>query len=60
MTEELALNDGMKALFVDPYLFLPKPYTAEQLTESVKYLFVRTRPHPPLQFPAEPPSSTQP
>jgi DNA-binding NtrC family response regulator len=60
-TSGLAINDGMKALFVEPYLFLPKPYTAEQLIESVKYLFVRTMPHEPLQFPdAEPPSSAQP
>src|SRR2546427_27316 len=28
------VDDGKKALFVDPYLFLPKPYTSEQLISS--------------------------
>ncbi len=60
-TSGLAINDGMKALFVEPYLFLPKPYTAEQLIQSVKYLFARTSARKPLQFPdAEPPSNAQP
>jgi DNA-binding NtrC family response regulator len=59
-TSGLALNDGMKALFVEPYLFLPKPYTAEQLVESVAYLLVRAQPHEPLRFPdAEPPAGEQ-
>jgi len=32
------VDDGKKALFADPYLFLPKPYTSEQLISSVAYL----------------------
>jgi hypothetical protein len=32
------VDDGKKALFADPYLFLPKPYTSEQLISSVTYL----------------------
>jgi DNA-binding NtrC family response regulator len=33
-----AVNDGMKALFTKPSLFLPKPYTSEQLNKSISYL----------------------
>ena len=32
------VDDGKKALFADPYLFLPKPYTSEQLISSIAYL----------------------
>jgi len=28
-------TDGMETLFVEPSAFLPKPYTAQQLTEAV-------------------------
>src|SRR2546430_8396654 len=35
------VDDGKKALFVDPYLFLPKPYTSEQLISSIAYLLNR-------------------
>jgi DNA-binding NtrC family response regulator len=31
--------DGMLALFVAPSAFLPKPYTAQELTEAVEKLF---------------------
>jgi DNA-binding NtrC family response regulator len=37
-------NDGMKAMFVEPFLFLPKPYTFEQLTESVEFLLMNAKP----------------
>ena len=45
------VDDGKKALFVDPYLFLPKPYTSEQLISSMAYLLNRnggSRPLPDL------------
>src|SRR5947209_6355212 len=29
-TSGLGVNEGMRVLFVEPFLFLPKPYTAEQ------------------------------
>jgi DNA-binding NtrC family response regulator len=32
------VDDGKKALFADPYLFLPKPYRSEQLISSIAYL----------------------
>jgi CheY-like chemotaxis protein len=32
------LTDGMKAMFVDGGRFLPKPYTAEELTSAVEEL----------------------
>ncbi|HUQ69717.1 MAG TPA: response regulator [Planctomycetaceae bacterium] len=37
------VNEGMKALFTEPSLFLPKPYTAEQLTKSVAFLLLKPR-----------------
>ena len=41
----------MKALFVEPYLFLPKPYTAEQLIKSIQYLLVKSTKRERLEFP---------
>ena len=38
-----ALTDGMKALFVWPYDFLPKPYTDRQLIEAVERLLKKAR-----------------
>lgn len=43
-TTGAAVNEGMKALFTEPFLFLPKPYTAEQLTKSVAYLLLHPKP----------------
>jgi len=37
------VNEGMKVLFTEPSLFLPKPYTAEQLTKSVAFLLLKPR-----------------
>jgi DNA-binding NtrC family response regulator len=45
------VDDGKKALFTEPYLFLPKPYTSEQLINSIEYLLNRnggSRPPPDL------------
>jgi len=42
------VNDGMKALFTEPFLFLPKPYTAEQLIKSVAFLLLKPRPGQPI------------
>ena len=44
-TTGAGLNEGTKALFTGPSLFLPKPYTAEQLTKSVAFLLLK--PHVP-------------
>jgi DNA-binding NtrC family response regulator len=52
-TTGAGVNEGMKALFVQPFLFLPKPYTMEQLTKSVEFLLLNARPRPPLQFPEQ-------
>jgi DNA-binding NtrC family response regulator len=41
-----AVDDGMKALFVEPFQFLPKPYTAEQLKKSVAFLLMSANPPP--------------
>jgi DNA-binding NtrC family response regulator len=41
-----AVNAGMKAMFVEPFLFLPKPYTFEQLTKSVAFLLLKANPSP--------------
>jgi hypothetical protein len=38
-TSGRALTDGMLTLFVVPSAFLPKPYTAQELTEAVEKLF---------------------
>jgi DNA-binding response OmpR family regulator len=40
------LTDGMKALFVEPSAFLPKPYTDEQLISNVSSL-LRSDERPP-------------
>jgi DNA-binding NtrC family response regulator len=45
------VNDGMKAMFTDPYLFLPKPYTLEQLTQSVAVLVSSASPRRKLELP---------
>ena len=37
-TSGRGLTDGMKSLFVERHLFLPKPYTNEQLLEAVASL----------------------
>jgi DNA-binding NtrC family response regulator len=50
-TTGVAVNAGMKALFLEPFLFLPKPYTMEQLTKSVEFLLLRTQPRPRLRMP---------
>jgi len=45
------VDDGKRALFSDPYLFLPKPYTSEQLINSIAYLLKKndgSRPPPDL------------
>src|SRR3978361_1107348 len=47
-TTGAGVNAGMKALFTEPYLFLPKPYTFEQLTKSVAYLLAKASPHPQM------------
>jgi DNA-binding NtrC family response regulator len=50
-TSGQGVDDGKKALFAEPYLFLPKPYTSEQLISSVAYLLNRngaSRPSPDL------------
>src|SRR5712671_8068781 len=45
-TTGLAVDDGMKAMFVEPCQFLPKPYTAEQLKKSVAFLLMNANPRP--------------
>jgi DNA-binding NtrC family response regulator len=50
-TSGLRINDGMKALFEEPFLFLPKPYTAEQLVKTIEYLLLKSTPHERLKFP---------
>jgi DNA-binding NtrC family response regulator len=41
-TSGRGLTDGMRALFVEPSAFLPKPYTVDQLTEAVESLLTRS------------------
>jgi DNA-binding NtrC family response regulator len=50
-TTGAGVNAGMKALFAEPYLFLPKPYTLEQLTKSVAYLIAKAGPRRKLELP---------
>jgi DNA-binding NtrC family response regulator len=50
-TTGAGVNGGMKAMFVEPFLFLPKPYTFEQLTKSVAFLLLAASPRPRLNFP---------
>jgi DNA-binding NtrC family response regulator len=50
-TSGLGVNEGMKALFVEPFHFLPKPYTAEQLVKSIQYLLRKTKKREQLKFP---------
>lgn len=51
-TTGTGLTDGMKALFKEPFRFLPKPYTVEQLTGSVALLMMRANPPPRPELPA--------
>ena len=46
-----AINDGMKALFTKPSLFLPKPYTSEQLNKSITFLLRSAKQEPPPTLP---------
>jgi DNA-binding NtrC family response regulator len=50
-TTGAGVNAGMKAMFTDPYLFLPKPYTLEQLTQSVAFLVSNASPRRRLELP---------
>ncbi len=50
-TTGAGVNAGMKAMFTEPYLFLPKPYTVEQLTKSVTYLLSKAGPQRRLELP---------
>jgi DNA-binding NtrC family response regulator len=52
-TTGAGVNAGMKAMFTEPYLFLPKPYTFEQLTKSVAFLLARARPRRKLEPPPQ-------
>lgn len=49
------VNAGMQAMFVKPFLFLPKPYTLEQLTQSVAFLLRNAQPRQKTDWP--PPQS---
>ena len=40
------VTDGMIALFVQPYVFLAKPYTAQQLLTAVSNLLPQPTPLP--------------
>jgi CheY-like chemotaxis protein len=48
------VNAGMEAMFTDPYLFLAKPYTLEQLNQAVAVLISSTRPRRKLELPSNP------
>lgn len=50
-TTGAGVNAGMRALFVEPFLFLPKPYTFAQLTRSVAFLLLNSHPPVPPQLP---------
>jgi hypothetical protein len=50
-TTGAGVNAGMKALFIEPFLFLPKPYTMEQLTKSVAFLLLSANPLPRIKLP---------
>ena len=50
-TTGAGVNEGMKALFIEPFLFLPKPYTMEQLTKSVGFLLLSANPRPRIKLP---------
>jgi DNA-binding NtrC family response regulator len=52
-TTGAAVNAGMKALFTEPYHFLPKPYNVEQLTKSVTYLLGKAGPRRRLELPPD-------
>jgi DNA-binding NtrC family response regulator len=53
-TTGAGINAGMKAMFVEPFLFLAKPYTVEQLTKSIEFLLLKSRSRPKLQLPDSP------
>ena len=53
-TTGAGVNAGMKAMFTEPCLFLPKPYTFEQLTKSVAYLLAKASPRRKLELPPDP------
>jgi DNA-binding NtrC family response regulator len=50
-TTGAGINDGMKAMFQEPFVFLPKPYTFEQLTESVAFLLSKAKPRSKPDWP---------
>jgi DNA-binding NtrC family response regulator len=50
-TTGAGVNAGMKAMFSEPCLFLPKPYTFEQLTKSISYLMSKASPRRKLELP---------
>jgi DNA-binding NtrC family response regulator len=52
-TTGAGVNAGMKAMFTEPYLFLPKPYTLEQLTQSVAFLVAKASPRRKLELPPD-------
>ena len=51
-TTGTAVNDGMKAMFVEQFRFLPKPYTVEQLTQSIDLLVSDANPRPKPEWPS--------
>ncbi len=57
-TTGAGVNEGMKALFIDPFLFLAKPYTFEQLTKSVAFLLSNAKPRQKLRLPDDGGSAT--
>ena len=57
-TTGAGVNEGMEAMFVEPFLFLPKPYTLEQLTKSVAFLLLASNPRPLPNFPDKDPSQS--
>jgi two-component system cell cycle sensor histidine kinase/response regulator CckA len=54
-TSGASIDDGQKAMFAEPFLFLPKPYTVEQLTKSIAFLLMTANPtsHSDIRLPPE-------
>jgi two-component system cell cycle sensor histidine kinase/response regulator CckA len=52
-TTGAGVNEGMRAMFAEPFLFLPKPYTVEQLTKSTEFLLMKKKEKPKLRLPEE-------